>query len=95
MELSFSGEVVYWRGPSPWHFIDVPEGPSEQIADVAPLLTYGWGCIPVTAIVGTTQWTTSLFPKDGRYLVPVRSAVRSAAGLELGDTAEVTLVLDF
>ena len=47
--------------------------------------------IPVDAQIGDTEWTTSLFPKDGRYLVPLRDWVRKAEGLELG--AEVTIRL--
>ena len=47
--------------------------------------------VPVTARIGSTTWTTSLFPKGELYLVPVKVAVRKAEGLELGDVAEVHL----
>ena len=47
-----------------------------------------------TARIGDTTWTTSLFPKDGAYLVPVKATVRHAEGLELGDVVHVTLNLD-
>ena len=56
-------------------------------------LTYGWGMIPVTAQVGRTQWTTSLFPKDGGYIVPLKDAVRKAEALEVGDEVTVRLSL--
>lgn len=36
--------------------------------------------IPVRAQIGGTDWTTSLFPKDGRYIVPVKTWVRRAKG---------------
>jgi hypothetical protein len=26
VELEFSGEVWFWRGPSPFHFVTVPVG---------------------------------------------------------------------
>jgi hypothetical protein len=29
--------------------------------------------IPVTAQIGGTDWKTSLFLKDGRYIVPVKA----------------------
>ncbi len=58
------------------------------------MVTYGWGCIPVTASVGATRWQTSLFPKDGRYLVPVKAWVRKAEDLELGDTVGLRLSID-
>ncbi len=48
----------------------------------------------VTARIGETGWTTSLFPKDGRYVMPVKVGVRRAEGLELGDTVTVRLVVD-
>jgi Domain of unknown function (DUF1905) len=94
MELEFSGEIFYWRGPAPHHFVTVPEDECREIQEVAARLTYGWGVIPVGVRVGKTEWTTSLFPKDGRYLVPVRANVRRAEKLELGDVVMMRLVLD-
>ncbi len=91
MDASFDGEVWFWRGPAPWHFLTVPPEICEALAARAGLVSYGWGMIPVTARIGRTTWTTSLFPKDGRYLVPVRTSVRSAEGIELGDTVTVHL----
>jgi hypothetical protein len=58
------------------------------------MLTYGWGVIPVTAKVGKTEWTTSLFPKDGLYLVPLKNVVRISEAITLGDAIEVNLILD-
>jgi Domain of unknown function (DUF1905) len=72
----------------------VPDDDSAALSDVADLASYGWGCIPVRARIGDTDWTTSLIPKDGRYLVPIKSAVRKATGVELGDTVTVRLVID-
>ncbi|MFG2011308.1 DUF1905 domain-containing protein [Micromonospora sp. NPDC048868] len=57
-------------------------------------VSYGWGMIPVAARIGKTGWSTSLFPKDGRYIVPVKAAVRRAEGLAVGDTVTVRLVVD-
>jgi hypothetical protein len=93
MDLMFSGEVWFWRGPSPFHFVTVPEEESGDIHDVARDVTYGWGCIPVTGRVGRTTFQTSLFPKDGGYIVPIKVAVRQAERIELGDTIEVRLTL--
>ena len=94
MELEFDGEIWFWRGPAPWHFVTVPDDQSRAIADVAGSASYGWGCIPVAARLGDTDWTTSLIPKDGGYLVPVRAGVRKAERLELGDVVTVRLTLD-
>jgi uncharacterized protein DUF1905 len=49
--------------------------------------------IPVTARIGGTTWTTSLFPKDGRYVVPVKAVVRRAEGLDEGMSTEVRLTV--
>jgi hypothetical protein len=94
MRLEFSGEMWFWRGPAPWHFVTVPDDECRELAKTAGLVSYGWGMIPVTARIGDTGWTTSLFPKDGRYIVPVKARVRRAEGLDVGDTVTVQLTVD-
>ncbi|MER7441915.1 DUF1905 domain-containing protein [Micromonospora avicenniae] len=94
MELEFAGELWFWRGPAPWHFVTVPVEECRELAATASAVSYGWGMIPVTAHIGTTTWATSLFPKDGRYLVPVRTSVRKAEGLEVGEMVNVRLSVD-
>jgi hypothetical protein len=37
--------------------------------------------IPVQARIGETEWRTSLWLKDGGYLLPIRADVRKAEGL--------------
>jgi len=93
MKLEFSGEIWFWRGPAPHHFITVPDEECAELEAASAFVTYGWGMIPVTAQIGATEWTTSLFPKDGRYIVPVKASVRNAEGLELGDTVTVRLTV--
>ena len=94
MHLEFTGEVWFWRGPSPYHFVTVPGEESGALKAASSLVTYGWGMIPVAARIGSTEWTTSLFPKDGAYIVPLKDRVRSAEGLEVGDVVTVRLVVD-
>jgi len=94
MRLEFSGEVWFWRGPAPWHFITVPDEECGELEASSPFVSYGWGMIPVTARIGATGWTTSLFPKDGRYIVPVKAAVRKAEALEVGDLVAISLAVD-
>ncbi|HEY8913383.1 DUF1905 domain-containing protein [Lacisediminihabitans sp.] len=93
MDLHFRGELWYWRGPAPFHFVTVPLDESAAIAGVAPLVTYGWGMIPVTVRIGGTETTTSLWPKDGGYIVPVKKLVQEAEGLDVGDLVDVRLTL--
>ena len=91
MDLEFRGELWFWRGPSPFHFLTVPDEQCAALEAVAPLVSYGWGMVPVVARIGGTEWTTSLFPKDGGYVVPVKDAVRTAEGLALGDVVAIRL----
>jgi hypothetical protein len=91
MVIEFVGEVIYWRGPAPFYFVAMPEAESAELKGMAHLLTYGWGVIPVTVQCDAVTWTTSLFPKNGLYLVPVKNDVRKATGLQEGDLAELTL----
>lgn len=91
VEFDFSGTVIEWRGPAPYHFIALPDWVADQIAVVARAVTYGWGMIPVEVTIGRTTWTTSLYPKQGGYLLPVKDAVRSAEGLAVAAAVEVTL----
>ncbi len=93
MDLAFAGRVIEWRGPAPYYFVPVPDEESADIQEVAALATYGWGVIPVDARIGGAAFTTSLFPKDGGYLLPLKKAVRAAQGLEAGDTVAVTMTI--
>jgi hypothetical protein len=93
VNVDVTGEVIEWRGPAPYHYVPVPDAESADIKAVAAQVTYGWGVIPVTARIGGTTWTTSLFPKDGRYLVPLKDAVRAAEGIQLGDVVTIRLTL--
>jgi hypothetical protein len=94
MDLQFSGELWYWRGPAPFHFVTAPEDACGALEATSRSVSYGWGMIPVTARIGSTEWTTSLFPKDGGYVVPVKTWVRKAEGIELGDLITVRLTVD-
>lgn len=91
MRVSFTGEVIEWRGPAPFYFVRVPDDDAVRIREVASMVTYGWGVIPATVSIGATSVTTSLFPKEGGYLVPIKNAVRIPENLETGDVVSVTL----
>ena len=91
MVIEFSGEIWFWRGPAPWFFVTVPQEPSGSLKAISGELTYGWGVIPVRARIGRTEWKTSLIPKDGLYLVPVKASVRAAEHLGQGDRVTVRL----
>ena len=91
MRLNFASDMFEWRGPSPFYFVRVPDDESQTIRDVASIVTYGWGVIPVTVSIGATVATTSLFPKDGGYLVPIKNALRLPEKIAVGDLVTVRL----
>jgi hypothetical protein len=91
VQLTFANDMFEWRGPSPFYYVRVPEPESIAIREIARAVTYGWGVIPASVTVGRTTVTTSLFPKDGGYLVPVKNALRLPEKISLGDIVEVTL----
>lgn len=93
MELEFAAVAVEWRGPAPFVFVPLPPDEAEVVAESARELTYGWGVIPVRARIGATDFTTSLFPRDGGYLLPVKVAVQRAEGVGVGDEVHVVLRL--
>jgi hypothetical protein len=43
--------------------------------------------------IGGTAYRTALWPKDGRYIVPVKASVREAEGLEEGDRVQAGLMV--
>ncbi len=94
MTLEFDGEIWFWKGPAPWYFITVPKEECCELEATSTLVSYGWGMIPVTAQIGETGWKTSLFPKDGFYVVPVKAVVRKAERLRVGDAVTVRLAVD-
>lgn len=88
--FEFVGPVVEWRGPAPFYFVAIPPEESADIKLVAKGIEY-WGQVPVTVRIGETEFTTALFPKDGRYLLPLKDAVRRAAGIAVDQTVGVEL----
>ncbi|HSJ55276.1 MAG TPA: DUF1905 domain-containing protein [Anaerolineae bacterium] len=91
MNFEFDGKIWFWKGPAPWFFVTVPAEESDILKGISGHVTYGWGVIPVHARINKTEWQTSLFPKDGRYIVPIKAHVRKAENLEEGDNVTIRL----
>jgi len=91
MVIEFNGTIRFWRGPAPWFFVTIPAKQSRDIKEISKLVTYGWGVIPVHVRIRRTEFKTSLFPKDGRYLVPIKASVRIAENLDVGDQVTIRL----
>lgn len=95
MELDVVGRIIEWRGPAPYWFLPISDDDSAMIDELKPMLTYGWGCIPVRCTLGRTTFTTSIMPRDGVYLIPLKVAVRKAADVtpETPISVHVTMAL--
>ena len=90
-EMIFEAEVIEWRGPPPYLFARIPDAHVADIRYAALSESYGWGVVPVVATIGKTTFATSLFPRDGSYLLPVKVAVQRAEAIGIGDTVAVAM----
>jgi hypothetical protein len=97
MVYAFDGELWIWdaRRTDSWTFVTLPAEASDEIRDRFGGTRRGFGSVRVRVTVGGTAWSTSIFPSsgDGRYVLPIKRAVRDAAGLGVGDTVGVTVQL--
>jgi hypothetical protein len=93
VEWTFTGEVIEWHGRAPYLFVAMTPENSADLKEEARGLIY-WGQVPVHVTIGDTEFTTALFPKDGRYLVPVKVAVQRAEAIGEGAIVKVILRLN-
>lgn len=93
MEWTVTAEVIEWRGPAPYFYLPMNEDDSAQFKMEAAGLEY-WGQVAVEVVVGDTTFTTAVFPKDGRYLVPLRASIRKAECIEVGTPVTATVRLN-
>jgi Domain of unknown function (DUF1905) len=93
-----------WRwttaaAPAAWYFITIDGAAGDTLAATAlmrrleGLGSRGFGSIKVTAQIGDTRWSTSVFPSKevGGYMLPVKAAVRKAEGIDEGQAVKLTL----
>ena len=90
MGFAFEGSVVEWRGPAPFYFVAIPEEDSADIKFAAKGVEY-WGQVPVMVRIKGVEFSTTLFPKDGRYLLPLKEVVRQSARIAVDQIVAVEL----
>ncbi len=95
MDFQFSGVIWEWRGPAPYYNISVPDHLLEELRSQAQLASYGWGVVPVRAESLGVSFTTSLFPREGGFLIPLKKSVREALQVSSGDTVTVSFTVVF
>ena len=93
VQFKFETRLIEWRGPAPFVYAPVPMEHVEELRRVAKVVSYGWGCVPVEAKIGGMTFTTSLFPKDDTYLLPLKVAVRRKTNVTVGDVVSVVMTL--
>ena len=93
MNFEFNDKIWFWKGPAPWYFVTVPPEQCLALKAIATFVTYGWGMIPVTVQIGKSKWQTALWPKDDRYIVPIKASVRKAEKLAEDDTVTIRLTV--
>ena len=89
--IVFEAAIIEWRGPAPFLFASVPDEHVGAIRYAAMTESYGWGVVPVVARVGNSEFATSLFPRDGSYLLPIKVAIQKAECVGLGDKVMVRM----
>jgi hypothetical protein len=99
VKVVFDAELWLWdaRRTQTWTFVSVPTSQSEEIRDLVGGLRRGFGSVRVRAKIGSSTWTTSIFPANqAGYVLPVKRPVRIAEALDAGDMATVTVeLIDF
>ena len=98
--LTHTGPLWIWTtpaAPAAWHFITI-DGPAAEALSATALMrrlertARGFGSLKVTATIGATAFTTSVFPsKTTGWMLPVKAAVRRTEGLAAGDSVLVEL----
>ena len=91
----FDAEVWEWDAKGGWFFVSLPEDTADDIDDRFGGSAAGFGSLPVEVSIGDTTWTTSIFPstREKTFVLPLKKAVRTAEGLELGSVARVALTV--
>lgn len=95
MSYRFTAPLWRWKGDSAWHFVTLPFDQSDEIDERTTATQGGFGSVKVRVTVGTTTWTTSLFPSSEQksYILPMKAAVRKAESISEGDAVQVLLEL--
>ncbi|NNC13512.1 DUF1905 domain-containing protein [Planctomonas sp. JC2975] len=90
MRYEFESVLVPWDARRElWVFAHVPVEIAEELDD-APLPRGGFNSIKVTATLGSSRWSTSIFPENnGTYALAIKKAIRTHEGVDLGDTVRI------
>ena len=96
--VTFTAELWRWSAregsadTGAWCFVTLPPDLADDVRERAGE-PRGFGSVRVRVRVGTTTWDTSVFPDAASesFVLPVKKAVRTAAGVAEGDLLTVTV----
>ncbi|MGN6127917.1 MAG: DUF1905 domain-containing protein [Humibacter sp.] len=93
MRYEFESTLFPWdaRRHDAWVFARLPEDVSAEIHD-APHPPAGFGSVKVEATLGSSRWSTSVFPeRDGSFVIAIKKAIRKREGVDVGDTVRMAV----
>ncbi|WEO76222.1 DUF1905 domain-containing protein [Cryobacterium sp. SO2] len=94
---TFTFTTTLWNTESmnAWVFVSLPQDQSADIRDLTDGLRTGFGSQRVRVALNGSRWETSIFPESGsgRFVLPVKKAIRTAEGIDVGDSATFTVEL--
>jgi hypothetical protein len=93
LNFEITGTVIEWRGPAPFYFVPTPPEVTEEIELYKRELSYGWGVIPAKVTIGEVSITTSLFPRQGSFLIPLKGEIRKPNQILVGNQVSLLLTL--
>lgn len=93
LRYEMQAEIWVCPGKGGWHFVTLPADAAARIKAAMAGLARPWGSLGVTAVIGKTRWSTSLFPDkaSGSLLLPLNASVRQREGLKAGDAPALTI----
>lgn len=97
--ITHTGTLWRWTGGTngTWHFITIDGEAGEALSVTALMrrlegLSRGFGSLKVRALIGDSQFDTSVFPSKAEgWMLPVKASVRKAEGICEGDRVELVL----
>ncbi len=97
-EITATGPVWLWKSKDPsvtaaWHFMTISGDAAAALRVKSKARKGGFGSVKVIARIGSTEWSTSVFPAkevDG-FLLPLKASVRKAEGVLEGHEVTVSL----
>ena len=94
MDFTFEAALWEYQGEAPWVFVTLPVALADEIDEMVQEKR-GFGSVKVEVEMGTTSWSTSIFPDKaaGSFVLPIKRAVRDAEGVAPGDQVEIGLTI--